>query len=75
MPLYLRATCIYHQIQMFFHVYMYICMVEPPNKGHFGNGPFVLSSEVVPIAEVHHIFISNMFKLLRMKLKGSVCMW
>ena len=27
--------------------------VEPPNKGHFGNGPLVLCSEVVPISEVH----------------------
>ena len=24
--------------------------VEPPNKGHFGNGPFVLCSEVVLIS-------------------------
>ena len=31
--------------------------VEPPNKGHFGNGSFVLSSEVVLISEVHHILI------------------
>ena len=29
------------------------CTVEPPNKGHFGNGPLVLCSEVVPISEVH----------------------
>ena len=35
--------------------------VEPPNKGHFGNGFFVLSSEVVPISEVHQ---SPYFKLL-----------
>ena len=28
-------------------------IVEPPNKGHFGNGPFVLCSEIVPISEVH----------------------
>ena len=27
--------------------------VEPPNKGHFGSGPLVLCSEVVPISEVH----------------------
>ena len=26
--------------------------VEPPNKGHFGNGALVLCSEVVPISEV-----------------------
>ena len=26
--------------------------VEPPNKGHFGNGSFVLCLEVVPISEV-----------------------
>ena len=31
--------------------------VEPPNKGHFGNGSFVLSSEVVPISEVHCILL------------------
>ena len=31
--------------------------VEPPNKGHFGNRSFVLSSEVVPISEVHRILI------------------
>ena len=30
--------------------------VEPPKKGHFGNGTFVLSSEVVLISEVHEIF-------------------
>ena len=28
--------------------------VEPPNKGHFGNGQFVLFSEAVPISEVCH---------------------
>ena len=38
-------------------VYTLMCTVEPPNKGHFGNGFFVLSSEVVPISEVHHILI------------------
>ena len=32
------------------HVVCYT--VEPPNKGHFGNGSFVLCSEVVPISEV-----------------------
>ena len=31
--------------------------VEPPNKGHFGNRPFVLSSKVVPISEVCCILI------------------
>ena len=30
--------------------------VEPPKKGHFGNGTCVLSSEVVLISEVHEIF-------------------
>ena len=30
--------------------------VEPPKKGHFGNGTFVLSSEVVLISEVQEIF-------------------
>ena len=28
--------------------------VEPPNKGHFGNGHFVLFSEAVPISEACH---------------------
>ena len=28
--------------------------VEPPNKGHFGNGQFVLFSEAVPISEACH---------------------
>ena len=42
--------------------------VEPLNKGHFGNGSFVLSSEVVPISEVHrilmyYIFISSLKRL------------
>ena len=31
--------------------------VEPPNKGHLGNGPLVLCSEVVPILEVHDFSI------------------
>jgi len=35
--------------------------VKPPNKGHFGNGTFVLSSEVVPISEVHRILIYYIF--------------
>ena len=30
------------------------CTVEPPNKGHFGNGHFVLFSEAVPISEACH---------------------
>ena len=51
--------------------------VEPPNKGHFGNGFFVLSSEVVPSSEVHCILIiiiiiSTMFKLLWMNFMLSV---
>ena len=40
-------------------VYFKAYTVEPPNKGHFGNGSFVLSSEVVPISEVHHVLIIN----------------
>ena len=32
---------------------MIIVTVEPPDKGHFGNRPLVLCSEVVPISEVH----------------------
>ena len=35
--------------------------VEPPNKGHFENGPFVLCSEVVPISGVCHILIVLVF--------------
>ena len=31
--------------------------VEPPNKGHFGNGHFVLFSEAVPISEACHCLI------------------
>ena len=37
---------------------VYTSTVEPPKRGHFGNRAFVLSSEVVPISEVHHILIS-----------------
>ena len=33
--------------------------IEPLNKGHFGNGPFVLCSEVVLISEVCHILTLN----------------
>ena len=29
-----------------------LCTVEPPNRGHFGNAVFVLSSEVVLFSEV-----------------------
>ena len=37
-------------------IMMTLCYtVEPPNKGHFGNGPLILCSEVVPISEVHDI--------------------
>ena len=35
--------------------------VEPPNKGHFENGPFVLCSEVVPILEVQLYYPQTMF--------------
>ena len=38
---------------------MIIATVEPPNKGHFGNEPFVLCSEVVPISEVHYVLIKD----------------
>ena len=33
--------------------FLFLATVEPPNKGHFGNGPLVLCSEIVPISEVH----------------------
>ena len=47
--LYLLYTCMYTLYMLY--------TVEPPNKGHFRNGSFVLSSEVVPISEVHCILI------------------
>ena len=34
--------------------YAHVYTVEPPNKGHFGNGQFVLFSEAVPISEACH---------------------
>ena len=37
-----------------FGIIIYTCTVEPPNKGHFGNGHFVLFSEAVPISEACH---------------------
>ena len=40
---------------------LYIYTVEPPNKGHFGNGCIVLSSEVGPISEVHHNIIMSLY--------------
>ena len=40
---------------IFLHIM--INTVEPPNKGHFGNGPLVLCSEVVPISEVYDFSI------------------
>ena len=43
------ALCIFF---MFF-CFMVATTVEPPKKGHFGNGTFVLSSEVVLLSEVH----------------------
>ena len=33
--------------------------VEPPNKGHFGNGSFVLSSEVVLFSEIVDFLLSK----------------
>ena len=42
--------------------------VEPPNKGHFGNGSFVLSSEVVPISEVHRILIYTYIMSIKFKM-------
>ena len=43
----------YYLVCSFLHHAFCIITVEPPNKGHFGNGPLVLCSEVVPISEVH----------------------
>ena len=34
----------------------YIPTVEPPNKGHFGNGHFVLFLEAVPISEAFFFY-------------------
>ena len=50
-----RGMRLYLYINRIVHVYPYPGQeytVEPPNKGHFGNGSFVLCSEVVPISEV-----------------------
>ena len=35
--------------------------MEPPNKGHLGNGPSVLSSEIVSISEVWHALVVSSF--------------
>ena len=43
----------------------YECTVELPNKGHFGNRPVVLCSEVVPISEVHQILTILSSKIFR----------
>ena len=39
--------------------------VEPPNKGHFGNRPVVICSEVVPISKVHRILIIIIWPAVR----------
>ena len=56
-PIY-RFISILHYIEMYacYMLCMGLSTVEPPKKGHFGNGTFVLSSEVVLISEVHEIF-------------------
>ena len=54
-------TCIIRFITSYIYNYRLtaksqrITTVEPPKKGHFGNGTFVLSSEVVLLSEVHEI--------------------
>ena len=40
--------------------------VEPPKKGHFGNGTFVFSSEVVLLSEVHQ-FITLQYNEMEYK--------
>ena len=48
--------------------------VEPPNKGHFGNGPLVLCLEVVPISEVHD-FSTHFDCIILIKLVNALkCM-
>ena len=60
------------------------CTVEPPNKGHFGNGPLVLCSEVVPISEVHDfsthfdcIILNNLVNALKCMISalGMIIKW
>ena len=34
------------------YIYIYIYTVKPPNRGHFGDGPFVPCREVVLFSEV-----------------------
>ena len=48
--------------------------VEPPNKGHFGNGPLVLCSEVVPISEVHDFSINFDCIILNKLVNALKCM-
>ena len=48
--------------------------VEPPNKGHFGNGPLVLCSEVVPISEVHDFSIHFDCIILNKLVNALKCM-
>ena len=45
---------IVHNIECKRDIACEIRTVEPPNKGHFGNGHFVLFSEAVPISEACH---------------------
>ena len=52
----------------------YACTVEPPNKGHFGNGPLVLCSEVVPISEVHDFSINFDCIILNKLVNALKCM-
>ena len=48
--------------------------VEPPNKGHFGNGPLVLCSEVVPILEVHDFSTHFDYIILNKLVNALKCM-
>ena len=54
--------------------FCFVCTVEPPNKGHFGNGPLVLFSEVVPISEVHDFSIHFDCIILNKLVNALKCM-
>ena len=56
------------------HGYDVSITVEPPNKGHFGNGPLVLCSEVVPISEVHDFSTHFDCIILKKLINALKCM-
>ena len=46
------SRCMKVEILFQYHLVLKLSTVEPPKRGHFGNGTFVLSSEVVLFLEV-----------------------